>query len=115
MAVSSLTEGVDLDLCRVLLLVDLVKVNEDVSSLGLRALALKAEFFRNPEGLLLAETLLEVDGGSDDSRRVLRSNLFDVHTTLGRRDEHRTTKTTIVEDSNVIFVLRVATLSEHNL
>lgn len=113
-AFSSLAKRVDLNLRRVLLLVDPVEVNEDVSSLRLSTLALEAELLRDVKSFLLAEALLEVDGGGDDGRWIFRGDLLDVHTTLCRRDKNGSSDTTIVENSNVVFVLGVAALGKHN-
>ena len=113
--ISRLTQGVDLDLRGILVLEDPVEADEDVCRLALRALALEAKLLRKTECLLLAEALLEVNGGRDDGARVLRGNLLNVHATLGRRHEHGATDATVVQDRDVILVGRIPTFREHDL
>ena len=115
MTVRGLAQRIDFNLGRILVLVHLVEVDEDIGSLGLSTLSLEAKLLRNTESLLLAQALLEVNRRGDDSIGILGGNLLDVHTTLRRCNEYWTTDSTVVEDSDVVLVSGIAAFSEHDL
>ena len=114
-AVGSLAHRVDLNLGRVLVLEDLVKVDEDISRFALRTLALETKLLRKGKRLLLAETLLKVDGGGDDGTGVFRGDFLDVHTALRGGNKDGATDPTVVQYRDVVLVRGIAALGEHNL
>lgn len=66
MAVRGFAHRVDLNLGRILVLKDFVKVGEDISSLRLRAFGLEAKLLGEVDSSLLAQTILEIDWDSED-------------------------------------------------
>ena len=115
MAVRGLSERVDLDLSGILVLEDPVEIDEDVGSFGLSSFGLKSKLLRDGKGLLLAQTLLKVDGSGDNGVGVFGGDLLNVHTTLGRCNEHGSTDTAVVEDGDVVFVSRISAFRKHDL
>lgn len=72
----NLRQGVDLDLCRVLLLEELVELLEDVGG-SLPRFGLEAELLSGLESELGGETLLEGNGDGDDGGGVVAGNVLD--------------------------------------
>lgn len=79
---------------------------------------------------------MEVDGSGNDGGRVITGDVLDtvrkggsqlchenqidriidsLHTSLTRSYESRTTESSVVENSDIVFVSRVSSLGEHNL
>ena len=80
---------------------------------------------------------MEVDGSGDNSGRVITGDVLDavrsrrnvklcrkdqidriidsLHTSLTRSDESRSTESSVVENSDVVFVSWVSSLGEHDL
>lgn len=86
-----LSERVDLDLCRVLLLEELVKLDEDIGSL-LLCVGLEFELLGDLESLVLRETGFEVNRGRDDGRRVVTGNILDAGMTKSRSGQFTMSK-----------------------
>lgn len=99
----------------ILVLEDSVQVDEDVGGLGLSLLVLETELLRDTESLFLGKAVLEADGGGDDSFWGFRSDLLDVHTSLVGSNKDDTVTRTVVQDSHVVFMRRVASLGQHDL
>ncbi|SRR6266702_1653482 len=86
-AVSGLSKGVNLDLCCVFLLEDLVKVDKDVSRFVRRPFRRKSELLGHVEGCAFGEPGRKWYRRSDDGVRVLRRDLFNIHSALVRRNK----------------------------
>lgn len=115
MSIGSLGERVDLNLGGILVLEDPVQVDENIGGFALRRLVLEAQLLGDTQCRGLVKSLLEIDWGGDDGVRVLGSNLFNVHSALRRRNNNGATSTTIVQDSNVVFMRGIPTLCKHDL
>lgn len=70
-----LGERVDLNLCGILLLEELVELDEDVGRL-LLVLSLETELLGRLDGELLGKSVVKVDGDGDDGRRVVAGNIL---------------------------------------
>lgn len=95
-------QRVDLDLGGITLHEDLVQVLD--GGLGvLDALLREAEVGRDATGDLVGNTLVDVNGGSDDGIGVLLGDGLDIHTTLGGGNNHGSLGSTVHEDGKVEF------------
>lgn len=113
LAVAQLSQGVDLNLGRVLLLENGVQLAKDVGSVLLGVL-LESKLLRELQSLRVADTVVKVQGSGDDGIGSLLGNVFNVHTALAGGDEHGPACGSVVEDSGVILFLRGHSLGEHD-
>lgn len=113
LSVRELGEGVDLDLSRVLLLEDLVQLVEHIGSVVLGAL-LESELLGERFGVGMADSVLKVKSGGDDSLGGVVSDILNVHTSLVGGDEDGGTSCSVVEDGSVVLLLRGHSLGEHD-
>lgn len=113
LTVAQLSQGVDFNLGRVLLLEDGVQLGKDVGGVLLGVL-FESKLLGELQSLRRADTVVKVQGSGDDGIGSLLGNVLNVHTTLAGGDEHGTTGGSVVEDSRVILFLRGHSLSEHD-
>lgn len=115
LALSGFRHRVDFNLSSVLVFEDAVEVDEYIGSFVLCLSSLEAELLRDTESLFLAQTLLVVDWGGDDSIRVLRSDFLNIHTTLVRRDQNDALRYSVIENCDIIFVCGITAFRKHDL
>lgn len=113
LAVAQLSQRVDLNLGRVLLLEDGVQLAKDVGGVLLGVL-LKPKLLCKLQSLRVADTVVKVQGCGDDGIGSLLGNVLNVHTALAGGDEHGTTGGSVVEDSGVVLFLWGHSLGEHD-
>lgn len=113
LTVAQLSQGVDFNLGRVLLLEDGVQLGKDVGSVLLGVL-FESKLLGELQSLRRADTVVKIQRSGDDGIGSLLGNVLNVHTTLAGGDEHGTTGGSVVEDSCVVLFLRGHSLGEHD-
>src|SRR6266404_1410401 len=87
-AINSLRKGVDLDLCRIFLFEDLVKIDKRVSCLLSSLVRRKSEFLGHIESDVFGQPRRKWYRRRDDGGWILGRDLFDIHSALVRRNKH---------------------------